>query len=57
MRVDAEQTGPAWRVPLPSDYGAGRAAFVGEVELSTSSGTAFTIHTPVQVWELGPSRP
>ena len=50
------------RTPLSSNYlvefmrfdrREGRAAFIGELELKDSAGEVFTIHTPVQVWDLG----
>lgn len=56
-RVAAERQGDDYRAALPESCmkDSGRAAFIGELELRDSGGQAFTIHTPVQVWELGPS--
>jgi PhoPQ-activated pathogenicity-related protein len=46
----------AWRATLPeaTQRADGNAAFLGEVELIDSAGQRFLVHTPVQVWELGP---
>lgn len=58
VSVDAARAGDAWRAPFPAavQQDHGRAAFIGEVELPESSGATFLLHTPVQVWELGPTR-
>ena len=54
-RVEAPRAGQRWRASLPVavDRREGRAAFIGELELKDSAGEVFTIHTPVQVWDLG----
>lgn len=44
-----------WDAQLPArfrDPGAGSSAFIGEVQLKDSTGAPFSIHSPVQVWEL-----
>ncbi len=56
--IPAAAAGAAWRADLPASVGAqrdGGAAFIGELELRDSAGGSFKLHTPVQVWELGPS--
>lgn len=56
-KVRAETLGRAsWKAMLPEATlaKAGSAAFIGEVQLKDSSGHPFTVHSPVQVWELGP---
>jgi PhoPQ-activated pathogenicity-related protein len=55
-KVEARPGEDGWRAALPDDVrdtDSGHAAFIGELELPTSNGTTFVIHTPVQVWELG----
>lgn len=54
--VPAQAVAGGWTADLPEACHAdqGHAAFLGEVELTDSQGRKFTIHTPVQVWELGP---
>jgi len=54
--VDAARGEDGWRAPFPAacDRTRGNAAFIGEVELDDSGGGSFTIHTPVQVWQLAP---
>lgn len=56
-RLSAERAGDGWSVALPAALlsGDGRAAFIGEADLGDAAGAGFQIHTPVQVWELGPN--
>ncbi len=54
--VDAAATARGWHADLPArlrEPGAGSAAFIGEVQLRDSQGATFSLHSPVQVWELG----
>lgn len=55
VRVEAERSEDGWRAALPDPCRAdeGRVAFIGELEVDASNGAPFTVHTPVQVWELG----
>jgi PhoPQ-activated pathogenicity-related protein len=54
----AKRNGTDWVVGLPEACleDVGRAAFIGELEVEDSGGQTFQIHTPVQVWELGPQQ-
>ena len=56
--VEATRARGDWRaaLPEPTRKDSGRAAFIGEVEVEDSRGRSFTVHTPVQVWELGPTQ-
>jgi PhoPQ-activated pathogenicity-related protein len=59
QRVDARAVDAGWEVDLPArtkEAGPGSVAFIGEVQLLDSSGTPFSVHTPVQLWELGPTQ-
>ena len=54
-RIVGSKTAGGWEVALPKEtlQDAGQVAFIGEFELRDSAGESFTIHTPVQVWDLG----
>ncbi|MGE0709367.1 MAG: PhoPQ-activated protein PqaA family protein [Planctomycetota bacterium] len=56
VRVDATRLTRGWEAPLPQDTvgDQGRSAYIGELEVLDSARETFTIHTPVQVWDLGP---
>jgi PhoPQ-activated pathogenicity-related protein len=58
-KVVARQEGSGWTADLPARFGEagqGSVAFIGEVPLTDSADGAFLLHTPVQVWELGPTQ-
>ena len=56
--TSAQRSGAGWQAPLPeaSQGETGRAAFIGEIQLDDSGGGGFTVHTPVQIWDLAPAR-
>lgn len=59
QRIDGRAVAAGWEVDLPArtkEAGPGSVAFIGELQLKDSSGTPFSVHTPVQVWELGPTQ-
>jgi PhoPQ-activated pathogenicity-related protein len=58
VRVPATRAGDEWTADLPEACTGdlGRAAFIGEFQIADSAGKTFTIHTSVQVWELGPAQ-
>lgn len=54
--VEARTTATGWHADLPARCkaaGAGSVAFIGEVQLRDGTGATFSLHSPVQVWELG----
>lgn len=62
-KIAAREEGGRWTADLPERFrapGAGPSghsvAFIGEVPLTDSAERAFMLHTPVQVWELGPTQ-
>ena len=51
IRDFADLGRPGVRI-INREPGAGSSAFIGEVELKDSAGAPFTVHSPVQLWEL-----